>query len=288
MDSSVDQFQSAWQPFTPKGVAAFARASFGRLLLVQFITALLVSFEVIWFIQSNWFPVIVSGIEHLPAQGSIQSGKLNWDADSPRLLAENRFLAIAVDIHHTGQARSPAHIQVEFGAEDIRFYSLFGRLQISYPRLGAVAFNFQDLKPWWGAWSPAILAGVVILVSMGLMASWAGLASVYFLPAWLVGLYWDRELSLFGSWRLTAAALIPGAVVMTAAIAFYGFAKIDVVRFLVALALHIILGWVFIILSVLAAPKLGAINDRMNPFANSNDSTKDSKEKSPNPFSPKL
>ncbi len=32
---------AAWEPFTPRGVAAFAGAGFGRLLLVQFIVALL-------------------------------------------------------------------------------------------------------------------------------------------------------------------------------------------------------------------------------------------------------
>jgi hypothetical protein len=35
--------RQAWQPFTPRGVAAFAAASLGRLLLVQGLVAALVA-----------------------------------------------------------------------------------------------------------------------------------------------------------------------------------------------------------------------------------------------------
>ena len=41
MNVSASTF--AWEPLTPRGVAAFARARLGRLLLVQFIAALLAS-----------------------------------------------------------------------------------------------------------------------------------------------------------------------------------------------------------------------------------------------------
>jgi hypothetical protein len=283
----MDQPSFAWQPFTPRGIAAFARASLGRLLLVQFITALLVATAVTWFVRNSWFPTISAAIDSLPAQGSIQAGRLNWGAASPQLLAENRFLAIAVDLAHQGQARSPAHIQVEFGAAGVWIYSLFGCLQASYPKSGAIDFNVQDVKPWWGAWAPVILAGVVVSVIAGLLAGWAALACLYFLPAWLLGLYCDRELSFCGSWRLAAAALMPGALVMTAAIVLYGLGAVDVVRFIVAWALHIILGWVCVILGTRATPKLlSSPEGKLNPFAGAAGSAKPSKGQSPNPFSP--
>src|SRR5260221_14485850 len=45
----------AWQPFTLRGVAAFARVSCPKLLLLQFIVALLAAATVVWFLQARWF-----------------------------------------------------------------------------------------------------------------------------------------------------------------------------------------------------------------------------------------
>ena len=55
-----------WQPITFGGVASFARASFGRLFIVQFIVALLVAGSVICFLVAAWFPVAQKAIARLP------------------------------------------------------------------------------------------------------------------------------------------------------------------------------------------------------------------------------
>ena len=109
-------------------------------------------------------------------------------------------------------------MQVEFGREDFKVYSLLGYVQGAYPRSRAVAFNRTELGPWWGAWAPPILAIVAGLVVAGLMVSWACLATVYCLPVWLIGFFANRDCSLGGSWRLAGAALMPGALLMCAAI----------------------------------------------------------------------
>ena len=71
----------AWEPLTPRGVAAFARAKLGRLLLVQFIVALLAAASVVWFLDDGCFPTISEAIQQLPADGEIRSGKLDWHGD---------------------------------------------------------------------------------------------------------------------------------------------------------------------------------------------------------------
>src|SRR5438128_2088943 len=101
MDAPVQKPSIAWQPLTPRGVAAFARASLGRLLLVQFCIALFTEATTVWFLQNAWYPVITKAIDQLPAQGEIRSGQLDWRGDSPMPLADNSFLALAVDLAHT-------------------------------------------------------------------------------------------------------------------------------------------------------------------------------------------
>jgi hypothetical protein len=266
MNESVEKPECAWQPLTLRGVAAFAGAPLRRLLLVQFIVALVAAASVVWFLHRAWFPIIGEAIRQLPPQGELRSGRLDWQGPTPSCLAEGRFLAIVVDLDHTGEARSPAHMQVEFGRTDCKVYSLFGYVRVAYPRGWTLAFNRGELGPRWGAWAPAILAGAAGLVVASLMVTWACLATVYSPLAWLVGFFANRELSLGGSWRLSGAALLPGALLMCAAILLYGCGALDIVRLTVAAALHLVMGWVYVFISPLRLPPQAVAAVKENPF----------------------
>src|SRR5579862_3115516 len=118
MDARVEKIPAAWQPFTPRGVAAFGSAPWCRLLLLQMVCALLTAGAVVWFLHESWFPVIEKAINQLPEEGEIRFGTLDWRGDLLAPLAENQFLALTVDSKHSGSARSPAQIQFEFGSAD--------------------------------------------------------------------------------------------------------------------------------------------------------------------------
>jgi hypothetical protein len=267
MNVSVEDVEFAWQPLTMRGVAAFAGALLGRLLLVQFVVALMAAGTVVWFLRQAWFPIIGEAVRHLPPQGELRAGGLDWQGATPSRLAEGRFLAFVVDLDHTGAARSPAHVQVEFGRTNCQVFSLLGYVQGGYPPGQAVAFNRTELAPWWGAWSPAILAVVAALVVAGLLLSWACLATVYSLPAWLVGFFANRQLTLRGSWRLAGAALMPGALFLCAAIVLYGCGTLDLVQFAVAFAAHVVVGWVYLFASPFWLPRHPGAVAKANPFA---------------------
>jgi hypothetical protein len=266
MNASVEKARITWQPLTPGGVAGFARASWGRLLVVQFIIALLAAGAVAWFLHKAWFPVISETVRQLPEQGEIRSGILVWQGDSPMELAEGRFLALVVDLDHSGEARSPAQVQVEFGRTDFKVYSLFGYVRGFYPRGVSVPFNRVALSPWWGAWAPTVLAIAAGCVLGGLMASWACLATLYFLPVWLIGFFANRECSLAGSWRLAGAAQMPGALFMCAAIVWYGWGAMDLVGLALAGAAHFVISWIYVFISLLRLPRHPAAALKENPF----------------------
>jgi len=268
MDAPVEKPQVAWRPLTPRGVAAFAGATLGRLLLVQFFFALLAAASVVWFLHMAWFPIIQQAIRQLPAQGSIHTGKLDWRGNSPLRLAEDRFLAIAVDLKHEGEARSPAHIQIELGESDFQIIYLLGSVSRAYPLKWNIAVNRAELEPWWGAWAPELLALVAGLLLAGLMLSWALLATIYWVPVWLIGFFGNRALSLPGSWRLAGAALMPGALFLIVVILLYGLGILDPVHLLVAVALHLAIGWIYLFISALSLPlHPAAAALKKNPFA---------------------
>ncbi len=266
MEATVEKPEFAWEPLTLRGVAAFAGASLGRLALVQFVFALLAAASVVWFLHSAWFPTISEAVRQMPPEGEIRAGRLDWQGEPAQSLAEGRFLGLAVDLQHEGSVRSPAQVQVEFGWDDVRVISLFGFVRWAYPKGWVAGFNRGELEPMWGAWAPAILAVAAVLVTSGLMMSWAILATVYCLPAWLVGFYADREVSVRGSWRLAGAALMPGALLLTAAIFFYGLGVLDPVHLVVAGAAHLLMGWIYVIVSPLYLPRHTAAGGQTNPF----------------------
>ena len=258
--------RAAWEPITPRGVASFAHARLGRLLLVQFIVAVIVGSGFAWLLHGCFFPLVTTAIEQLPAQGEIRQGKLTWSGNSSQLLAEGRFVSIAVDLEHSGAVRSLAHFQFEFGQTNFRVQSLLGYSSLDYPGGWVIAFNRPELLPRWGAWRPVFLAAAVVVTVIYLMFSWCVLATLYFTPIWLLGFFANRDLTLEGSWKLSGAALMPGAFAMLIATFFYGIGVFDLVHIGFALAVHLVIGWIYLGISTFYVPRVGEANVPRNPF----------------------
>jgi type IV secretory pathway TrbD component len=256
----------AWEPFTPRGVAAFAHARLGRLLIVQIIVALLAAASVAWFLHDSIFPIVRTAIANLPAAGEIRSARLDWRGDSPKLLAEGRFLALDVDLDHSGKINSTADVQIEFGREDVWPSALLGHAEIPYPSSVIISCNRTELEPLWGAWRAVILFLATAAAAIGLLASWWLLATLYFLPVWLLGFFVNRDLNFRRSWILSGAALLPGALLMAASILLYDFGAVDLVQFGFIFGAHFVLGWIYLFVSLPFVPGIPAAPPK-NPFA---------------------
>ncbi len=259
--------RSAWEPLTVRGAAAFAHGSFGRLALVQAVFALVAALVLGWFFYADWFPIIARAIRQLPPTGELRNATLNWSGPSPVVLADNHFLAFSVDLDHVGGARAPAQLLVELGRHDLYLHSLLGYLRVPYLPGYIVSASRTDLEPWWGAWRPAVLA-MILVGSVGfLFTSWWLLSTAYALPAWMLAFYLNRSLSLWGGWKLAGACLMPGALFFTVAIALYALGFLDLLHMAVALALHFLAGWTYLVLTIISLPRVpGMQATRGNPF----------------------
>jgi hypothetical protein len=284
MSDTVQTWPTPWEPLTPGGVARFARATLGRLWLVQFIVAVIAATVVVWFLQQAWFPVVNSAIQQLPAEGEIQNRQLHLPGGSPVQLAENSFLGIAVDLNHSGQLGRVPHLQIEFGRDDLQIIGLFGHVSIKYPVDWTVPFSRKELEPRWGAWKPAILGGAVLATMLGLMLSWTALATFYFVPVKLISFFENRDLKLRESWKLAGAALMPGALFLTFAIVVYGLHWLDLIQLGGLAGLHFLIGWIYLYVSPLFLPRIAAIAAmKPDPFFDSKGS--ETKTADTNPFS---
>jgi hypothetical protein len=274
--SALTESTFAWEPITPRGVAAFARASFERLLVVQSILALVTTIVVVWLLANGFFPTVTAAVRQLPDTGQIDHGELIVPDATPQLLAEGHFLAFILDAKHTGQIRSPAQFQFEFGKNSLLIFSLFGEAEIDYPvnlvifnqNYQSFYFNRTDLQPKWGAWAPEILGLAALAVFFGLLLSWTLLATLYFLPVWLIAFFANRDLNFRKSWRLAGAALMPGALLMTLSIWLYGIGAFDLIKLCFAFGMHFLIGWIYLFVSPLFVRRT-LPPEKKNPFATS-------------------
>jgi hypothetical protein len=233
--------------------------------VVQAIVALLGAAAVVWILSDGIFPTVNAAIGQLPDTGEIHGGKLDWRDDSPVLLAEGRILAISVDLEHGGSLRSPADFQFEFGADSVRVFSLFGETELAYPPGYIIAANQTDARPAWGAWAPDILGLAAIGTFFGLLLVWALLATIYFLPVWLICLFTNRDLTFRASWKLAGAALMPGALLLSVSLVLYDLGGFDIVQLSFAFAMHLVIGWIYLFVSPMFLNRALPAEEK-NPF----------------------
>jgi hypothetical protein len=268
MNTKAPATPAAWEPLTPRGVAAFARAPLWRLLLVQLAVAMLTAGVTAGFLVGECFPVVRAAIRHLPDQGEIRDRRLDWHGSSPVRLAGNRFLGLGVDLDHTGQLARESQVQLEFGRRDLQIMVSPITTSMDYPAGWQIAFNRPELDSRWGAWETPLAVVAVFGMIAGLMIIWAMLATIYCLPVRLITLYENRDLNWRQSWRLAGAALMPGALFLTFVLLLYGLSSLSLPELGLAWLLHLVIGWIYLLISpffLLRDPSAEAM--RGNPFA---------------------
>jgi hypothetical protein len=256
-----------WQPLTLGGVAGFARASFVRLIKVQTAVALLLAASVVWFLAGACFPELDQAVTALPQKSEIRNRRLDWGGASPVVLAEGPFLAITVNLEGDGTLARAADLQFELGREEVRVRSLLGYLPVRYPAAKTLTLNRLEAQAWWGAWRTFLLLGAGLATVVTLFASWCAIALVYSFPLRTLAFYLDRQVSVWGSWKMASAALLPGAVLLAAALGLYRFHRLTLIALLFAWLVHWVVGWIYVCLAPLRLPRTPeARAAKENPF----------------------
>ncbi len=276
----------AWQPFTPRGVAAFAAARVGRLWLVQLLVAGVCATVVVWFVSADWLPVVRQAVGRLPPGACVRAGRLEWTAATPMRLAENRFLALVVDAKDAGTEGRVADLELVLHQTHLALGSLLGDVPVAYPSRGwSVSLDLATAAPWWGAWESPLLVMLWIGVVLGLMATWFVLATLYSPFVWAFGFFANRRLGWGAGWKLGGAALMPGAAVLVAGLVGYGALGLDLIRLGVLFLLHVITGWVYLLVSPYFLPVVQeAKSDPANPFGEASGGGAAPSSKGQNPF----
>src|SRR5262245_42528103 len=134
MDANETTLPSAWQPFTFRGVAAFAQAALGRLLAAQLVVALVSGGVLAVCFHFGWNPSIRAAISDLPAEGEIDHGELHWRAPVPMRLGTGTLLTFVIDPEDSGELGQTSDVEVVFLRNEVRIRSSLGFVTIPYPK----------------------------------------------------------------------------------------------------------------------------------------------------------
>jgi hypothetical protein len=286
--SATEKKRIAWQPLTPRGVAAFAGASFDQFHIYQLVVAVYCAGTLAVFLWMDWSPVILGAAQKMPETARMDAGTLGGIATP--VVSENHFLSVAVN-PAGGDAGQTGDVQISFGktsADLCAFRSevgeyQFGCVSLSYPLDATGVMGRTKLEPWWGAWRGMILAGVGFAMFLVLLLCWVVLALVYMLPVRILAFVLRRQITWTGSCRMAGAALMPGAILMGLGIWAYGFFLIDIVRFALIFGLHLIVPWFYMAAATLTLDKITPVPGENKAAATVATSLKDQGKK--NPFS---
>ncbi len=234
------------------GVARFAVASLWRLLMVELVFALMVAATVVWFVQQAWVPVIDKSIRQMPPTGEIRAARLAWPSGAV-LQQEGPFMRIDVRPGGFTNVVESADLVLAFDASRLQVGSSLGLglLTLPYPTGWILSFNKTELEPWWGARSHMVLAGLGLLVVLTLLFAWSALGLLYTFPAKVFSV---NRVDWAGARKIAVAAQLPGALVMSIGIVFYGLKQLDLVALLVVWGVHLVLPWVYLMFSPILAP----------------------------------
>ena len=262
--SGSENRRGAWQPFTFRGVAAFACASYQRLFWFQTFFAVLCASAIVWALMYAWTPIIRSAVRTLPNEQPARAEQLVYPPSAPALLAESRHLAILLNPERTAAA---SDVRIEFQPRAVRICSLFGCMARPYPKGQTIYLTRQEAIPWWDAWQPILLGIVAVGTGLFFLTAWTGLATIIFLFVRLYAYFTDRHLTVGGAWRLSAAAFLPGTVALIAALVLYALGIADLIRFLLAVPVHLLIALVYLIRGTLTVDRIPAVPaPSANPF----------------------
>jgi len=254
-DTAPSDPSAAWQPFTFGGVARFARAPVVRLAVAQLVAALFSTVVLLSWLNQAIFPTLSVAVSRLPPAARIAGGYLEWPAAGPFLLATSRHLSLGVETDEVAGQETFADVEIVLGPRGVRLRCVAGEAVLTYPEQFATNLDRNTLEPQWDAWKPALLATAAAVWMAGLLGAWWVLAWLYAVPLVLTAFFFDRDLRYSAATRLAAAALLPGAFLLSGALWAYSKGHLHLPGLALAFVLHVIAGWAYAIGALRRVPR---------------------------------
>jgi len=246
-ESESGSSPAAWQPFTLGGLAAFARGSHARLLVVGMLVALVGSGSLLFAFGRLLTPRIEEVLPLMPPGAALEGGRLVWPGRELLVLSQGPTLSVVVDPGATFALGAMAEFHLHLLPDHFRVYSLLGHLSLPYPG-GYVGLEARQSMPHWQAWHGVWMVGLAAGFVAYLWICWAGMA-VLALP-WLVlaGMWRGVGVGVWGWFKLAVAAAYPGSLLLSGGVIMHarGQCALSTLAFFVVAHFAAFLGYVLL------------------------------------------
>jgi len=227
------------------GVASVAERSGAWLATWQWLLASLTGLVAVWTFHVAWARGLERAISNLPDEARILDGRLNWPDDRPAILHQGPFLAVVVDPSGLREYGLATDITLSIEADRLGVRSLLGWFALRYPPNLDLSLARLDATSKVSAWRSPFYFGLGIALAASLFAVWTGLSIVYGMVVWIAAAVLARPVPFRVARRLAGASLLPGCLLMIAAMILYATRQVSLVGFLITFPLHIVVGWVY-------------------------------------------
>jgi hypothetical protein len=208
-----------------------------------------------WSLRVAWWPVFERAAESFPETGaSVTNGNFVWPEPQPRILADAPHLGIAVRPDATEPPGRIADLQLELTPSHVRLAGVAGFVELPWPPDVALPLGRHEAVAAWGAWRRPLLAAATTATATGVFLLWTVLATALAIPARIAAWILRRELTLSGSWRMAAAAMLAGSVVMFAGVFGYTVRLLSWPGLAAVLAGHVLIGGLWLVWGILERP----------------------------------
>lgn len=265
-EESPNRSRSWPVPTTFGGVAALGFGRFWWLGAWQAAIAMLTAVVLVIALEATWVRSLERAVAALPERAAIVDGRLNWTNPAPAILNSSPFLGVVVDPGALRELGGGSDVTLFLESDRVALRSLFGWIQYPYPPQHQVPLGRFEVEGWLAAWKSPILGTTGLALAAALLASWTLLATAYGLPVWLLSLPAQIHPTLGQCWRLAGAAVLPGALFLTGAVALYASRQLEFVGLLLAFPAHFAVGWIYLF-GGLRRLKRDAAPVRANPFS---------------------
>jgi hypothetical protein len=232
-------------PTTFRGVASLARAPGWWLFFWHVATAAVSAAVVVWALDTTWGRALIHAAASLPDHGAVRNGILDWRAPSPAHLHQGSSLGIVIDPQGRRDTGLSADVTLCLEARGFAVKSLFGWIEGPYPPGADIPLSRLEVSGLIAAWRTPVLVALGVLIFAGLWTTWAAMATIYAAIIWVLTCVAGRTLPFRVAWRLAGAALVPAALIMSAAVALYATRQLGFPGLLLAVPGHILAGWLF-------------------------------------------
>jgi hypothetical protein len=235
----------------------------------QFLFALATAIVVAWACEVAWGRGIQRAISALPSQGRIQDGTLEWPDAKPQILHQGPFLAIVVDPPGLRENGLATDFTFSLESDRLAIRSFLGWTAVPYPSDLRLSLTRVEMASLVAAWKTPFFLALALFTIVSLFLSWTLLSIAYGVVVWIGGTALGRPVPFRTARRLAGASLLPGCLLMATAIALYATRQLGLEGLLIALPLHIVLGWVYCAgaWTRLRGPTAPENSPSANPFA---------------------